>query len=80
MVIQSFSSLKNDPSDILSNENMEKLKERQVGNKVIRIGELLENIPSQQLQSPSRNKADLMLLPGMSQKNAEDINFEFMEN
>lgn len=80
MVIQSFSSLKNDPSDILSNENMEKLKERQVGNKVIRIGELLENIPSQQLQSPSRNKADLMLLPGMSQMNAEDINFEFMEN
>lgn len=42
------------------------IKSRRVGVKLIRLGTPIEQIRATETQSPSNNKADMMLLPGFS--------------
>jgi len=39
---------------------------RRVGGKLVRLGTPVENVHPTLTQSPSNNKADMMLLPGFS--------------
>lgn len=51
-----------------------KLESRRVGGKLVRLGTPIEKIHPTLTQSPSNNKADMMLLPGVSLADYEQDN------
>lgn len=61
----------------LNIHQLEKLNYRKQYKKLLRFLPFLNAAHDKSLQSPSHNKQDLMLLPSLSQKDKEDINFEF---
>lgn len=55
-----------DSTETQSLENLYDMDSRRVGGKLIRLGTPIERVPVAVMQSPSNNKADMMLLPGVS--------------
>ena len=49
-----------------------KRRSRRVGGKLVRLGTPIENVHATNTQSPSNNKADMMLLPGFSLADQEN--------